>query len=382
MMSDNEQNAQNILEDSDTEGESPAQIDLPPHVVENRELLEGLDPDRKLSIWNKCHTTEDVLVIEYLYLLDKTRFLPLPPTPEELETVSAVSPVLTCSKETQVKVINIFSAFLSNIYHKDNVTEACERDLPLFVPRGKFVVPNYSHLPLSYFEILKTLKENFACAVQLESIAAVQFTSELFLLRAFHQLKVNLKTLIIDHVKSEFFALFSIAGDNFKKEHKGKIIDWEKRKSTIHGSFPGWRKNSSAPPSIVHNRYAEKISKAILNNKIDLSGNNSHQQLRSFLERPAKPTHPPTSNAQQHPHLPPQTLHLSAPPPPPSDNHGNSQRQIRGGKRPPHRKAVTEYDRIFPPRQPQRKKNQRIMANRGFNNYQNHPGNADDSFSN
>lgn len=368
MMPDNEQNAQDMFDDSDLDGESPAQIELPDHVVQNKELLEEVDPEKKLRIWQNCHSTEDVLVREYIDLLDKTKFLPEPPTPEELVTVSAVSPVLTSSKEAQVKVINIFSAFLSNTYHLDNVTEACNRDLPLFVPKAKFLVPNYSHLPLSYFDNLLELKKNFACAIQLESISAVKFTNELFLLKAFYQLQVDLKTVISDHVKSEYCALFSIACDNFKKEHKGKTIDWDNKPSHIHGSLPGWRKNKKAPPAVVHNRYAEKISKAILGNKIDLSGSNAHRDLRTFLERPSNPVPSSVVHAQQ-PHPPPQ-------PPPsakPQDNQDNSRNKRAGGSRLDRRQGVTDYDRLFPKRKHERKKNQRVMANRGLNDNNHQP---------
>ncbi len=374
MMANDEQNAQHMFEDSDNEGESPAQPRLPDHVVENKQLLEAVDPEKTLRIWNKSHSTEDVLVREYLYLLDKTKFLPVPPSAEELATVSAVSPVLTCSKETQVKVINIFSAFLSNTYHLDNVTEATNRDLPLFNPGGKFLVPNYSHLPLSYFESLKELKTSFACAVQLESIKAVKFTNEHFLLKAYYQLQVDLNTVNSELIKSEYCALFSITCDNFKKEHKGKIFDWDKKKSTVHGSLAGWRKNKKPPPTTVYNRYAEKISKAILGNKLDLSGSNAHQDLRSFLDRPSKPPQNATSHASQSRHPPP-------PPPPPKNKPTHFRHQRGGSSKPDHRKGVTDYDRLFPRPKFQRKGNQQFMANRGLNNYQNRPGNADDSSS-
>lgn len=305
-MTDADQNAQSMFDNS-FEGQ-------PPHIVQNRDILEELDYGRTLRIWKLCHTIEDVLVKEYMDLLIKTKFFPKPPTPEELTTVSAVAPVLTCSKETQVKVLNIFSAFLSNTYHLDNVTNACGRNLPLFVPKAKFLVPNYSHLPLSYFTNLKELKEDFAKAVQLESIHAVKFTNELFLLKAFSQIKCDLSEQSVnnDHIKTEYCVLFSIACQNFKKEHKRKSIDWDQKESKVHGSLPAWRRKQHNPPSLVQNRYAEKISKAILGNKIDLSGSTAHQDLATFLSASIPPS---SINTNNHP----------APPPPPAPTYPDDQ---------------------------------------------------------
>lgn len=193
-------------------------------------------------------------------------------------------------------------------------------------------------------------------------------------MRAYYQIKVDLNTVSNDLVKSEFCVLFSIACDNFEKEHQRKVIDWDKRKSIIHGSFPGWRKNNQAPPSIVHNKYAEKISKAILGNKIDLSGNDSHQSLRSFLDRRTKRRTSP--NSQSHCPTP------QPPPPPPLVQHDISRNKQTNKSKQHHRPGVTDYDRLFPKRNKyERKKNRRVMENRGLNNHNNPPENAEEPMS-
>lgn len=373
------QHAQDMFQDDDLE-ESMAEVEIRPHILDNQSFLEELDIHKQLQIWHPKLQSEDQLVMEYMDLLKGTNFLPLPPTPEELAAVHTIPVELKSDKVTQVKVINFLSAFLTNTYHLKNVKSACERNLPLFVPKARFMVPNYSHLPLYYFEELKKFKELFACAIQSESIHAVQFTNELFLLRAFSTLQMDLteKAVSADHIQYELKALFAVTALNFKKEHKDKVIDWDRKTSTIHGSLPDWRKKKYPPTTLVKNKYAEKLSKAILSNTVNLTSGAGHQEFTNFLEPtpPPRPPLPPTPTpvitvGTELPHLsyqnqtsrPPQQPPASSqpqplPPPPPPP-------QVKRNK-PNHRSGVPDYNSLFKVKKPARKENPHLMRRRGL----------------
>lgn len=382
-MTEEFQNAQDMFGDDELD-ESMAEVELRPHILENEALLTELDEERRLQIWNPKLQSEDQLVQEYICLLKATKFLPVPPTPEELAAVHTIPIQLKTDKVTQVKVINFLSAYLTNTYHTGNVKSACDRKLPLFIPKGKFTVPNYSHLPVSYFEEIKRIKETFALAIQLESIIAVQFTNELFLLRAFNEIRNNLidQAVSTDHMKYELKALFAVASKNYKKEHKGKVIDWDKRKSNVRAPLPFWRKNKDGPPTLVRNKYAEKLSKAILGETVNLTSATGHEELINFLETSLPtPTAVTSSNIgsilpstlQQHPvpltqqqqpplQLPSQQQQHPAPPPP-ANLH-----LTRKSRVPAHRPevGVNDYNKIFVVKKLTRKEHPDLMKRRGL----------------
>lgn len=374
---DENQVANPPMEDDDMD-QSLAEIELRPHIINNQALLDSLDGGKKLQIWCKRLQSDDQLVTEYIQLLEKTKFFPLPPSPEELTEASIIPNELKSDKETQVKVLNILSAFLTNTYHLDNVKNALQRDLPLFVPKAKFMVPNYSHLPLSYFEGVRQCKEFFACAIQLESIHAVMFTNELFLLRAFNELQKDLqeKTCSRDHMKYELKVLFSVAGRNFKKEHKTKVIDWDTKESKVHGSMPAWRKKKEAPPTIVRNKYAEKLSKAILSSTVNLTTPTRHEDLNKFLESsrtPSVPPPPPPPKPHKNKMQQQQSCHQQQPPPPQSSQQPQQPQQspflfqnTQKSSTPHQRLAAKAYDNLFKRKPVPRKGNPEIMKRRGL----------------
>src|SRR5436190_1603484 len=58
---------------------------------------------------------------------------------------------------------------------------------------------------------------------------------------------------------------------NFKQNFKTKKIDWSKREGKVHSSLPKWRKEGSAAPTEIKNRYAAKLVSALENGKVKLS---------------------------------------------------------------------------------------------------------------
>lgn len=331
-----------------------------PVALSRNELLEKVDPDHSLSIWKLDLEVDDQLVNEYVNLIDQHSFLPLPPAPEILATVEGVPEALSSSQQAQVKVINLFSSYLQNSYFIDNVSSACEKEVTLFNPKTRFLIPSYSLLPASYFKTVQKCKTNLALAMQLESVRGIGFTSELLLLRAYSILADELKNLANskDKVHYEFKVLFNISKKNFLSKFKFKTIDWNKREGKVHASLPQWRKDNSEPPAVIQNRYAEELSKAVFENKVDFSKTNAHAQFSQLLRNMGE-DNSNAAGAKTVQKVPPKNKKKS--------KEGSNLEQKKGkqkSKKVSDRVGVKEYDKLFPKKKTKRVANPQVSRNR------------------
>lgn len=151
-------NSQRMVEDENEEAPS-AQHPPPNRIIQHRDVLLRIDPEKELKIWKPQFGDEDVLVQEYMELLLKHEFHPKLPTREELRAVTPQPHALKTTEETQVLVINLFTSYLQNMYFISNVGKATEREITLFNPLTKFLIPNHAFLPQCYFDRMKETRK-------------------------------------------------------------------------------------------------------------------------------------------------------------------------------------------------------------------------------
>lgn len=250
----------------------PRQPTPTPEQANLRDDLLQIDPDRTLSIWGlDSLDTDDSLVKEYVELVRKFK-KPSPPSAEEIELFKSREDSVSCSSETQVKVINYISTYFQTLYFIQNVNNATEQEVTLFNPTTKFLIPGYSFLPLFYFDKVKEHKQNMVLAMQVDATRAAHFSAEFYLLRVFNLLKEDLKDNFESNGRYTFTVLYESARKNFRQNFKTKNIDWKEREGKVHGSVPKWRKEgATSAPKEIKNRYASKLSSALAEGKVKLS---------------------------------------------------------------------------------------------------------------
>ncbi len=249
-----------------------------------QDQLRKVDPEKKLSIWTmKIEQYEDVIVKEYIRLALKYP-LPQRPSAEHIELNKLKSDDIPIKKETQVEVLNLLHTYFQELYFIQNVREATEREITLFNPLTRFLIPSYAMMPLFYFEKVEELKTALVLAMQTEAIRAKLFNTELNLFKVFDLISTDLGDQNKEQLVYVYAVCYEAARKNFKKTFPIKKHDWNKKKGAVHGSLSHWRKEGKPPPPTAPNRYAAKLTTALEEGKVKLSAVKVHSDFESIFE--------------------------------------------------------------------------------------------------
>lgn len=376
-----DQNSQRMVEDENAEAPS-AQHPPPNRIIQHHDVLLRIDPEKELKIWKPQFGDDDVLVQEYMELLLKHEFHPKLPTREELTGVTPQPHALKTTEETQVLVINLFTSYLQNMYFISNVGKATQREITLFNPLTKFLIPNHAFLPQCYFDRMKENKKNLVICMQQDAISSVTFTNELFLLKIYDLISSDLeKSNNSNHEQRnyEWLVLCNVSRKNFSSEFNIKDIDWDKKEGRVHGSLSDWRKKNKPPPTTTCSKYAEKLSRAVLEGQVDFRADTAKVQFATFLEQSKHKSSGRGRNRPQstqnrykgnsHPLAPPPPSQPTSRQPPPRQPPPQSSQTFSGApRRPPNkpegREGVKSYKQLFPGVKEKRKENPLVTANR------------------
>lgn len=241
-------------------------------------LLEELDSGKALSIWNHLQNKEsDLLVKEYLNIIQKVKVMPEHPTTSVLDSIP--SPVFELPNAIQISVLNMFTSYLQCRYSALNINEALTHEKCLFSPFISFKIPQFNLLPQEYFQECFDFKKTFVKGIQASAVNGLAFTMELILLRILDEIHSHVQSTSnanneeeeIQNVQYFFLTFFSAAESNFKDKFKIKSIDWEKKECRVKNILPKWRRDKSAPPIVASNRYAKELSKKVKESSVKIT---------------------------------------------------------------------------------------------------------------
>lgn len=213
--------------------------------------------------------------------------------------------------------------------------------------------------------------------MQQDAISSVTFTNELFLLKIYDLISSDLeKSNNANHEQRnyEWLVLCKVSRKNFSSEFNIKDIDWDKKEGRVHGSFSDWRKTNKPPPTTTCSKYAEKLSRAVLEGQVDFRADTAKVQFATFLEQSqhkssGRGRNRPQNSQNRHKG----NSHLQAPPhshqppprqPPPLSSQTSSGAPRRPSNKPEGREGVKSYKQLFLGGKEKRKENPLVTANR------------------